>query len=95
MIALTTAFPRKSSRTSTQAVTVPSTALSSETRSDVTSVNFSAATACGSETALPEPLRTLARRLPDQRSDREEDENGQERRDETEGQGRCGPVPRV
>ena len=44
-------FPRKSSRTSTHAVIVPSTALSSATTSDAPSVSFSAATACGLETA--------------------------------------------
>ena len=51
MIALTSVFPRKSSRTSTQAVTVPSTAFRSETASDAPSVSFSAATASGLETA--------------------------------------------
>ena len=50
-MALTTVFPRKSSRTSTQAVIVPSTALSSETATDATMVSFSAATASGLETA--------------------------------------------
>ena len=51
MIALTTVFPRKSSRTSTQAVIVPSTAFSADTASDAPSVSFSAATASGLETA--------------------------------------------
>src|SRR5687768_1799086 len=51
MIAFTTVLPRKSSRTSTQAVTVPSTALSRATPNEVTSVSFRAATASGLETA--------------------------------------------
>ena len=51
MIAFTTDFPRKSSRTSTQAVIVPRTALKRDTASEATSVSFSAATASGLETA--------------------------------------------
>ena len=51
MIALTSDLPRKSSRTSTQAVIVPSTAFRSETASDAPTVSFSAATASGLETA--------------------------------------------
>ena len=47
MIAFITALPRNSSRISTQAVIVPSTALISATTSDAPSVSFSAATACG------------------------------------------------
>ncbi len=51
MIAFTTVFPRKSSRTSTHAVIVPRTAFSIETATDAPSVSFSAATASGLETA--------------------------------------------
>ena len=45
MIALTTRLPRKSSRTSTQAISVPMTALIAVTTSEMSSVNRSAATA--------------------------------------------------
>ena len=55
MIAFTSVLPRKSSRTSTHAVTVPSTALRSATAIDVDSVSFSAATASGLETASQKP----------------------------------------
>src|SRR5215210_2198053 len=51
MTALTTALPRKSSRTSTQAVTVPSTAFRRATAIEVQSVSFNAATASGLDTA--------------------------------------------
>src|SRR5215210_1151729 len=47
MIAFTSDLPRKSSRTSTQAVIVPRTALSSATAIEVQSVSFRAATASG------------------------------------------------
>src|SRR5215471_6860221 len=47
MIALTSDLPRKSSRTRTQAVIVPSTAFNTATASDATSVSLSAATASG------------------------------------------------
>src|SRR3954468_21897758 len=43
--------PRKRSRTSTQATSVPATALTAATRIDNTSVSLSAATACGALTA--------------------------------------------
>src|SRR4051812_4470894 len=49
--ALMTALPRKRSRTSTQATSVPATALIAATRIDTMSVSFSAATACGAVTA--------------------------------------------
>src|SRR6516164_4572270 len=51
MIAFTSAFPRNSSRTRTQAVTAPSTAFTSVTTTAAPSVSFSAATASGLETA--------------------------------------------
>ena len=71
MTAFTSAFPRKSSRTSTQAVIVPSTALSSATTSDVPSVSLSAATASGLVTASQNAARAVLRRLADERGDRE------------------------
>ena len=51
MIALTAVFPRKSSRTSTQAVIVPRTAFRIDTAIDAPTVSFSAATASGLDTA--------------------------------------------
>src|SRR5215471_14497841 len=50
MTALTSDLPRKSSRTSTQAVTVPKMVLRSVTTSATPSVSFRAATASGLET---------------------------------------------
>src|SRR5215210_5679277 len=55
MTAFTSALPRNSSRTSTHAVIVPRTALISETTREAPSVSFSAATACGLETASQNP----------------------------------------
>jgi hypothetical protein len=43
---------------------------------------------------IPESLGAAFRRLPDERADRQEHEHAQEDRDETEGQGCSGPVPR-
>ena len=51
MSALTMPFPRKESRTSTQAISVPATALIATTTSEATKVSFSEATAEGLETA--------------------------------------------
>src|SRR3954463_6007355 len=45
--AFTAPLPRKSSRTSTQAISVPVTALITTTIADVMNVSFSAASACG------------------------------------------------
>src|SRR6266516_1414856 len=55
MIALTSDFPRNSSRTSTHAVIVPSTAFRSDTATAVPMVNFKAATDSGLETASQKP----------------------------------------
>src|SRR5581483_2991011 len=52
MTALTSDFPRKSSRTSTHAVIVPSTAFRSAAAAASSSVSFSAATASGPVTAV-------------------------------------------
>src|SRR4051812_2658785 len=57
MSALTTDLPRKRSRTSTHATSVPATALSAATRIDRISVSFSAATACGAVTASTNACR--------------------------------------
>ena len=55
MTAFTSALPRNESRTSTQAVIVPRTALISATAIEVQSVSFSAATASGLETTSQKP----------------------------------------
>jgi hypothetical protein len=55
MRALTTPWPRKRSRTSTHAITVPMTAFATETSADSASVSFSADTAAGSPTASRNP----------------------------------------
>ena len=52
MTAFNSALPRNSSRTSTQAMVVPITALTSTTATDRPSVTLSAATPCGFVTAL-------------------------------------------
>src|SRR3954464_12539746 len=57
MTALTNALPRKRSRTSTHATSVPATALTAATRIDRTSVSLSAATACGAVTASTNACR--------------------------------------
>lgn len=49
--ALTTPLPRKSSRTRTQAISVPNTALMATTTAEATTVSASAATACRLDTA--------------------------------------------
>src|SRR5829696_1324003 len=51
IVAFTSDFPRKSSRTRTQAISVPITASIAATTTDTPSVNFSAATAGGFEIA--------------------------------------------
>src|SRR3954447_6653345 len=55
--ALTAPLPRKRSRTSTHATSVPATALMAATRIDRTSVSFSAATACRFVTASQNACR--------------------------------------
>ena len=57
MTALTSVWPRKESRTSTQAVIVPRTALISATAIEVASVSFSAATASGLVTTSQKPAQ--------------------------------------
>jgi hypothetical protein len=48
-------LPGNSSRTSTQAISVPNTALITTTSTDAIRVSLSAATACGFETAVQKP----------------------------------------
>ena len=55
MTAFISAFPRNESRTSTQAVTVPSTPLISATATEVQRVSFRAATASGLEATSQNP----------------------------------------
>ena len=56
MTALTSALPRNWSRTSTQAIAVPVTALITATAADSSSVSFSAATASWLEAVGQKPL---------------------------------------
>ena len=55
MIALTTDLPANESRTRTQAMIVPNTAVVSTASVDISSVSFSAETACGDETTSQKP----------------------------------------
>ncbi len=55
MIALTVLFPRKSSRTSTHAISVPATPLITAIANDAPKLSFRAATACGLETTSQKP----------------------------------------
>src|SRR5438094_2083112 len=57
--AFTTDLPRKSSRTKTQAVSVPSTAFVSAAAAETASVSFNAATASALETASQKPAPPL------------------------------------
>ena len=57
MTAFTSALPRNESRTSTQAVIVPRTALIRATAIDVPSVSFNAATASGLVTTSQNPCQ--------------------------------------
>src|SRR5947209_16256922 len=59
MIALTSALPRKSSRTRTHAVIVPSTALIKATMKAAPNVSFSAATVSGLDTICQKPCAPL------------------------------------
>ena len=59
MIALTTDLPAKESRTRTQAMIVPNTAVVSTASVDMSSVSFSAETACGDETTSQKPDQPL------------------------------------
>ena len=54
MSELTKRLPGNSSRTRTQAITVPKTTLIATTMSDAITVSFSAATACGARDRVPE-----------------------------------------
>src|SRR6188472_759976 len=59
MIAFTAVLPRKSSRTSTHAVIVPSTAFVSAASADITSESFRAATAWGEEATVQNASKPL------------------------------------
>src|SRR6476619_591973 len=59
MIAFTALLPRKSSRTSTHAVIVPSTAFVSAASADITSESFRAATAWGEEATVQNASKPL------------------------------------
>ena len=74
-------------------MTVPSTALSSATTSDSAERELQRRDGLGARDRVPEACAPLARRLPEERGDRQPDHHRQERRHEAEGQGRS-PVPR-
>ena len=57
MMALAQRLPGNSSRTSTQAISVPITALTSATTTEISTVTFSAASALGAVTASHQPAR--------------------------------------
>ena len=56
-------LPRNSSRTSTQAISVPVTALIAATTAEAISVSFSAATACSFVTAVQNASQPVLERL--------------------------------
>src|SRR5204862_4094860 len=60
IVALTNDLPRKSSRTSTHAISVPVTALTAATAIDTSTVNLIAATASLLETAFQKPSSPLS-----------------------------------
>ena len=79
--ALTKAFPRKSSRTNTQATSVPSTTLITATMSDTTTVMRSAARAFGAVTAFQKVTGPSS-------SDFEHDGGQRQKHDDAEPEGR-------
>src|SRR4029079_10026384 len=103
MIALTRDFPANESRTRTQAMIVPKTAVVSTARVAVITASFRAAAAAGEETTStnqeqahaprlrgadrPDPGPAVPGRLPDDGRDRQHDDDEQERRHETHLQG--------
>ena len=94
MIALTTFLPRKSSRTSTQAMIVPVTALIPATISAATRLSSSAETACESETTLQKLDAAVRPRLPDDGGDRQHDDGRQKGGDKAEREGGLRPLAR-
>ena len=72
--ALTSALPRKSSRTSTKAMARPAMELTTATSSAATRVSLSAATASGVVTACQKELQPSLNALEIERGDGEEDE---------------------
>ena len=91
MIALTTLLPRNSSRTSTHAVIVPTTALTAETSSAAPRLSLSAATASGCVATDQNCAQAVLPRRPDERGDRQDDDDRQEHGRETEREGRSRP----
>ena len=87
MIALTTDLPANESRTSTHAMIVPNTAVVSTARVAIASVSLSAETASGDETTCQKPDQPRFGRLRHDGSDRQHDDDQEERRDEAHLQG--------
>ena len=77
MMELTSALPRKSSRTSTQAMARPATEFTTATAKDIHSVSSSAATASGWVMAAQKPDHPLLNALDTERREREQDEERQ------------------
>ena len=74
---LTMLLPRKSSRTSTQAISVPMTALIAATMNEAISVSFSAATACSLVTAVQNVIEPVLERLGHHRRERDQHDQAQ------------------
>ena len=97
-------LPRKSSRTSTQAISVPNSALTSTTITEAISVSRSAATACGLLTAFQNASEPAVERLEQHRRQRDQRDDAQVRHGDaaaedvpgiTDASGRGSPAPRA
>ena len=97
MIALTTDLPAKESRTRTQAMIVPNTAVVSTASVDMSSVSFSAETACGDETTSQKPDQPLPVDLQTTAAIGSTTMMSRKRRDEADlqGESRRGSLPAV
>src|SRR6478609_6196336 len=94
MTELTKFLPGKSSRTSIQAVTVPSTPFVIAASAAIASESFSAANAWSDVTTSQKP--SLPSLVDDQTSAAiGSDDNAEERDHKAEGEGRAGPLPHV
>ena len=72
-------LPGNSSRTSTQAISVPNTTLMSTTITDAISVSFSAATACGLLIAVQKLSDAVVERLQHHRRERDQRDDAEVR----------------
>ena len=89
MSASTTRLPWKSSRTSTQAISVPSTALTSATSSALTTVRRIAAAASGVVTASQNDAEPVLLGVPHDDAERDEHEQAQPQRGDADAERRC------